>query len=99
MKALREVDRTTQEYVKEKTALPYQGAGVKVQLAQAELQPQPLGQLVLDDEVGLTLVADALLNLHEQIFTELLTDGDLRSAAEFAIMSAASMRAASMTLR
>jgi outer membrane protein len=38
LKALREVDRTTQEYVKEKAALPYQGAGVKVQVAQAELQ-------------------------------------------------------------
>jgi outer membrane protein len=38
VKALREVDRTTEQYVKEKAALPYQGAGVKVQLAQAELQ-------------------------------------------------------------
>jgi outer membrane protein TolC len=38
VKALEEVDRTTQQYVKEKTALPYQGAGVKVQLAQAQLQ-------------------------------------------------------------
>ena len=38
LKALHEVDRTTQEYVKEKAALPYQGAGVKVQVAQAELQ-------------------------------------------------------------
>jgi outer membrane protein TolC len=46
VKALREVDRTTQEYVKEKTALPYQGAGVKVQLAQAELQ-----QITLQDTI------------------------------------------------
>lgn len=38
VKALEEVDRTTQQYVMEKTALPYQGAGVKVQLAQAQLQ-------------------------------------------------------------
>jgi outer membrane protein TolC len=38
LKALREVDRTTEEYVKEKATLPYQGAAVKVQLAQAELQ-------------------------------------------------------------
>jgi outer membrane protein len=36
--ALKEVDRTTEEYVKEKTALPYQSAGVKAQVAQAELQ-------------------------------------------------------------
>jgi outer membrane protein len=38
LKALHEVDRTTQEYVKEKAAFIYQESGVKVQLAQAELQ-------------------------------------------------------------
>jgi outer membrane protein TolC len=38
LNALREVDRTTEQYVQEKAALPYQGAGVKVQVAQAELQ-------------------------------------------------------------
>lgn len=38
VKALEEVDRTTQQFVQEKTALPYQGSGVKVQLAQAQLQ-------------------------------------------------------------
>jgi outer membrane protein len=37
-KALQEVDRTTEQYVKEKTALQYQSTGVKAQLAQAELQ-------------------------------------------------------------
>jgi outer membrane protein len=46
VKALHEVDRTTQEYVQQKTALPYQGAGVKVQLAQAELQ-----QITLQDTI------------------------------------------------
>ncbi len=38
LNALKEVDRTTDEYVKEKAALPYQSSGVKVQVAQAELQ-------------------------------------------------------------
>jgi outer membrane protein len=38
VKALQETDRTTEQYVQEKTALPYQGTGVKAQLAQAELQ-------------------------------------------------------------
>jgi outer membrane protein len=38
LQALREVDRTTEQFVQEKAALPYQSAGVKVQLAQAELQ-------------------------------------------------------------
>jgi outer membrane protein TolC len=37
-KAQQEVDRTTEQYVKEKTALQYQSTGVKAQLAQAELQ-------------------------------------------------------------
>jgi outer membrane protein TolC len=38
LKAQQEVDRTTEQYVQEKTALPYQSTGVKAQLAQAELQ-------------------------------------------------------------
>src|SRR3984957_2660667 len=37
-KALQEVDRTTEQYLQEKTALQYQSTGVKAQLAQAELQ-------------------------------------------------------------
>ena len=38
VKSLHEMDRTTDQYVKEKTALPYQSWGIKAQLAQAELQ-------------------------------------------------------------
>ena len=38
LQSLREIDRTTDEYLKEKTVLPYQSTGVKAQLAQAELQ-------------------------------------------------------------
>jgi outer membrane protein len=38
VKSLNEIDRTTDEYVKEKTVLAYQSTGVKTQLAQAELQ-------------------------------------------------------------
>ena len=38
VKSLHEMDRTTDQYVKEKTALPYQSSGIKAQLAQAELQ-------------------------------------------------------------
>jgi outer membrane protein TolC len=37
-KSLKELDRTIDEYLKEKTVLPYQSTGVKAQLAQAELQ-------------------------------------------------------------
>lgn len=38
VKSLHEMDRTTDQYVKEKTALPYQSSAIKAQLAQAELQ-------------------------------------------------------------
>jgi outer membrane protein len=38
VKSLREIDRTTDEYLKVKAVLGYQSSGVKMQLAQAELQ-------------------------------------------------------------
>jgi len=38
VKSLREIERTTDEYLKEKTVLAYQSTGVKTQLAQGELQ-------------------------------------------------------------
>lgn len=38
VKSLHEIDRTTDEYLKEKTVLAYQSTGVKSQLAQAQLQ-------------------------------------------------------------
>lgn len=68
VKALHEVDRTTQEYVQQKTALPYQGAGVKVQLAQAELQQVTLQDTIqtqkenLNDLMGRDLTIDFRLN-------------------------------------
>jgi outer membrane protein TolC len=49
VKSLREIDRTTDEYLKEKTVLPYQSSGVKTQLAQAELQVMTL-QDTLDSQ-------------------------------------------------
>jgi outer membrane protein len=68
VKALHEVDRTTQEYVQQKTALPYQGAGVKVQLAQAELQQVTLQDTIqtqkenLNDLMGRDLTIDFCLS-------------------------------------
>jgi outer membrane protein TolC len=38
VKSLQQIDRTTDEYLKEKTVLAYQSTGVKAQLAQAEVQ-------------------------------------------------------------
>ena len=68
VKALHEVDRTTEEYVKEKSALPYQSAGVKVQLAQAELQQVTLQDTIqtqkenLNNLMGRDLATDFRLN-------------------------------------
>lgn len=68
VKALHEVDRTTEEYVKEKAALPYQSAGVKVQLAQAELQQVTLQDTIqtqkenLNDLMGRDLTIDFRLS-------------------------------------
>src|SRR5579862_5329190 len=68
VKALQEVDRTTEEYVKEKAALPYQSAGVKVQLAQAQLQQVTLQDTIqtqkenLNNLMGRDLTIDFRLN-------------------------------------
>ena len=64
VKALHEVDRTTAEYVQQKAALPYQSAGVKVQVAQAELQQVTLQDTIqtqkenLNDLMGRDLTID-----------------------------------------
>ncbi len=50
LKALKEVDRTTDQYVQQKTALPYQSAGIKSQVAQAELQVVTLEDTMQDAE-------------------------------------------------
>jgi outer membrane protein TolC len=76
VKALREVDRTTQEYVQQKAALPYQGAGVKVQLAQAELQQVTLQDTIqtqkenLNNLMGRDLTIDFRLSPVPDVFPE-----------------------------
>src|SRR4029453_10666615 len=44
---------------------------------------EPPGELVLDDEIGLRLLADDLLHLQVEVLSDLLTDGQLRAAAGF----------------
>jgi outer membrane protein len=67
LKALKEVDRTTDEYVKEKSALAYQSAGVKAQVAQAELQVVTLEDTMqtqkenLNDLMGRDIASDYTL--------------------------------------
>jgi|ERR1700677_1097865 outer membrane protein len=68
VKALHEVDRTTAEFVQQKAALPYQSAGLKVQLAQAELQQVTLQDTIqtqkenLNDLMGRDLTIDFRLS-------------------------------------
>jgi outer membrane protein TolC len=68
VKALQEVDRVTEKYVQEKTALAYQSTGVKVQLAQAELQVVTLEDTIatqkenLNDLMGRDIHADFQLS-------------------------------------
>jgi outer membrane protein len=67
VKALHEMDRTTDEYVAQKAALPYQASGVKAQLAQAELQEVTLEDTIqtqkenLNDLMGRDLTTDFAL--------------------------------------
>ena len=54
-------------------------ASARWSLEQIGSQPQPPGELVFEDEVGLTEVADALLHSDIEVLADLLPDGDLRS--------------------
>jgi outer membrane protein len=67
VKALQEMDRTTDQYVAQKAALPYQSSGVKAQLAQAELQVVTLEDTIqtqkenLNDLMGRDITTDFTL--------------------------------------
>src|SRR6266498_3480719 len=49
-------------------------------LDDVRLQADPSRELVLDDEIGLTLIPNALLHLHIEVLSELLAHGHLRAA-------------------
>jgi outer membrane protein len=97
VKALHEVDRTTQEYVQQKTALPYQGAGVKVQLAQAELQQVTLQDTIqtqkenLNDLMGRDLTTDFRLNPVPDALPE---EGSIELARQNALIGRSEIRQA-----
>ena len=68
VKALRETSRTTDEFVAQKAALPYQASAVKSQLAQAELQVVTLEDTMqtqkenLNDLMGRDITSDYRLS-------------------------------------
>ena len=96
-KALREVDRTTEQYVKEKTALQYQSTGVKVQLAQAELQIVTLQDTLqtqkenLNNLMGRDIRTDFRLN---SVPDELPEEQNLESARQIALENRTEIRQA-----
>ena len=96
-KALREVDRTTEQYVKEKTALQYQSTGVKVQLAQAELQIVTLQDTLqtqkenLNNLMGRDIRTDFRLN---SVPDELPEEQNLESARQVALENRTEIRQA-----
>jgi len=97
VKALQEVDRTTSEYVKEKAALPYQSAGVKVQLAQAQLQQVTLQDTIqtqkenLNNLMGRDLATDFALSPVPETLPE---EGSIELARQNALNGRSEIRQA-----
>lgn len=97
LRALREMDRTTEQYVKEKTVLPYQGAGVKAQVAQAELQEVTLQDALQTQKENLNnlLGRDVRTDFRVSGIPEALPEEkDLESARRIALESRTEIRQA-----
>lgn len=101
VKSLREIDRTTDEYLKENTVLPYQSSGVKAQLAQAELQALTL-QGTLDSQkenLNVLLGRDVRTKFRPSaVPEELPEEQDLESARQKALDNRTEIRQAKLKL-
>lgn len=88
VKALEELDRTTEEYVAAKTALPYQSLGVKAQLAQARTQLMTLQDTYdtqkenLNDLMGRDILTDFSVSELPEALPE---EGNLQEARSEAL--------------
>ena len=101
VKSLKEIDRTTDENLKEKTVLPYQSAGVKVQLAQAELQVVTLQDTLDSQKENLNdlLGRDVRTKFRPSaVPEELPEEGDLEAARQKALGNRTEIRQAKLKL-
>ena len=101
VKFLHELDRTTEQYVAEKTALPYQSTGVKAQLAQADLQVATLQDTLatqkenLNSLMGRDLWIDFRLDAVPQ---ELPEEKNLEAARQAALQNRTEVRQAKIKI-
>jgi outer membrane protein len=101
VKSLREIDRTTDEYLKQKTVLAYQSTGVKAQLAQAETQALTL-QDTLDtqkENLNVLLARDVGIKFRPVALPEELPEeSDLETARQKALGNRTEIRQAKLKL-
>ncbi len=101
VKSYREIDRTTDEYVKVKSVLVYQSTGVKTQLAQAELQVVTL-QDTLDSQkenLNVLLGRDVRMKFRPSTLPEELPEElDLEAARQKAMDNRTEVRQAKLKL-
>jgi outer membrane protein TolC len=101
VKSLHELDRTTDEYLKEKTVLPYQSTGVKAQLAQAELQFMTLQDTLQTQKENLNvlLARDIRTNFRPGgVPEELPEEQDLEAARQKALDNRTEIRQAKLKI-
>lgn len=101
VKSLHEIDRTTDESLKEKTVLAYQSTGVKTQLAQAEVQVLTL-QDTLDSEkenLNVLLARDIRIKFRPAALPEQLPEeSNLDAARQKALDDRTEIRQAKLKL-
>ncbi|HXX17181.1 MAG TPA: TolC family protein [Candidatus Eremiobacteraceae bacterium] len=101
VKSLREIDRTTDEYLKVKTVLAYQSSGVKVQLAQAELQVLTLQDTVDTQKENLNVLLGRDIRVKFRVSAlpeELPEEQDLEAARQKAVANRTEVRQAKLKL-
>ena len=101
VKSLHELDRTTDEYLKEKTVLPYQSTGVKAQLAQAELQFMTLQDTLQTqrENLNVLLARDIRTNFRPGgVPEELPEEQDLEAARQKALDNRTEIRQAKLKI-
>ncbi|HTP67323.1 MAG TPA: TolC family protein [Dongiaceae bacterium] len=97
VKSLRQIDLTTDEYLKEKTVLPYQSTGVKAQLAQAELQVVTLQDTMQTQKENLNVLMARDLRTDYRLSTvpdELPEETSLEAARQRALDNRSEIRQA-----